>query len=115
MRLTEAAIVDEFSDALILRFAYNVVFNKITATFPISSVLESVGWRVLDELASGTADETRRLRAKEGKAKQPRKGPKEEFKRSLSLNDQLLFGGEIVVVVCTLFLSNWLGSACEPR
>ena len=66
MRLTEAAIVDGFSDALILRFAYNV-FNKITAMLPISGVFESVGWRVLDELASGTADETRRMSAKEGK------------------------------------------------
>ena len=62
MRLTEAAIVDEFIDTLILRFAYNVVFNKITAMFPFSSVLESVGWRVLND----TADETRRMRAKEG-------------------------------------------------
>ena len=67
MRSTEAAIVDEVSDALILKFAYNVVFIKITAMFLIPNVFESVGWRVLDELASGTADETRRMRAKEGK------------------------------------------------
>ena len=73
MRLTEAAIVDEFSNALILRFAYNVVFNKITAMFPISSVFESVGWRVIDELVSGRADETRRMRAKEGKQKKHEK------------------------------------------
>ena len=67
MRLTEAAIGEEFSDALILRFAYNVVFIRITAMFLIPSVLELVGWRVLEELASSTADKTRRMGAKEGK------------------------------------------------